>query len=159
MERRRLEFRNLDEAVQDARMLLQGGYQQAGNWNLSQVLGHCSDWLSFPLAGYPRPMFPISLMLWLAKVTVGVGMRKKILRDRAMKPGGPTMPATVKPADQIQDAAAFEHFARMVERFKSHRGPVHSSPLFGTMTYEEHCELQVIHLQHHLSFLVPNGAK
>ncbi|MBL8890899.1 MAG: DUF1569 domain-containing protein [Planctomycetaceae bacterium] len=159
MDRRQLEFRNLDDAVQDARRLLQSGYQQAGNWNLSQVLGHCTDWLSFPLDGYPRPMFPINWLLWMAKITVGGGMRKKILRDRAFKPGSPTMPVTVKSTDPNQDAIAVEQFERMVERFKRHRGPVHGSPLFGKMTYEEHADLQVIHLQHHLSFLVPKSVR
>jgi hypothetical protein len=155
VDRRALQFRTLDDAVADASQLLQHGYEQTGNWNLAQVLGHCSDWLRFPLDGYPRPRFPINLFLWLMKVTVGVGMRKKVMRERSFQPGSPTMPQTIKAVERTQDAAAFEEFERLIERFKRHRGPVHASPLFGEMTYEEHRELQVIHLQHHLSFLVP----
>jgi hypothetical protein len=159
MERRRLNFQTLDDAVQDARVLLQGGYDQAGQWNLAQVLGHCQDWLRFPLDGYPRPFFPIRLLLWLAKITVGTGMRKKILLERSFKAGTATLPETVKQPNQIEDAQALEQLERTVERFKRHRGPLHPSPLFGKMTYEEHRELQVIHLQHHLSFLVPKSSR
>lgn len=159
MERRQLEFKTLDDAVSEARQLLHSGYEQAGRWNLSQVLGHCDDWLRFPLDGYPRPIFPVNFILWLAKITLGVGMRKKILRERAFRAGSATMPETVKQPNLVDDAAALEQFERTVERFKSHRGSLHPSPLFGKMTYEEHRELQVIHLQHHLGFLVPKSSQ
>ncbi len=158
MERRHLDIRTLDDAVRDARQLLQSGYDQTGQWNLSQVLGHCNDWLRFPLDGYPRANFPINALLWMAKVTLGSGLRKKILRERAFQAGSATMPQTVKSPHHAQDLAALEQLERTVERFKSHRGSLHPSPLFGKMTYEEHRELQVIHLQHHLSFLVPKAS-
>ncbi len=159
MERRRLEFTTLDDAVRDARALLHSGYEQVGQWDLAQVLGHCQDWLRFPLDGYPRPIFPINLLLWLAKVTVGAGMRKKIIEARAFKARTATMPETVKQPNIVSDAEAVEQLERTVERFKSHRGALHASPLFGKMSYEEHRELQVIHLQHHLSFLVPKSSR
>lgn len=153
--RRELEFDSLDDAVSEAKRLLADGYLPAGNWNLAQVLGHCSDWLSFPMDGYPRAALPIRVMLWMMKISFGKSLRAKILKTRQMKSGGPTMPATVKKVDELADAAAVGQFAKQVERFKRFQGPLHASPLFGKMSRQEMQELQIIHLQHHLSFLVP----
>ena len=69
-ERRELRFDSLDDVVQDVDTLLQQGYTEAGNWNLSQICGHLDQWMGFAMDGYPKPPFPISLMLWLMKVTV-----------------------------------------------------------------------------------------
>ena len=44
-----------------------------------------------------------------------------------------------------------------IERFKTHSGDVHPSPLFGAMTKETALQLQLKHAAHHLSFLVPKS--
>lgn len=155
LSRRELHCSSLDEAVLESRRLLASGYEQAGNWNLAQVLGHCSDWLRYPMDGYPRASMPIRVMLWMMKISFGKSLRATILKTRQMKSGGPTMPATVKRADEQADAEAIEEFSKLVERFHRFQGPVHASPLFGSMSRQEMEELQIIHLQHHLSFLVP----
>jgi hypothetical protein len=65
------------------------------------------------------------------------------------------MPETVKAPDAATDAEAVQKFAETVERFRRHGGALHPSPLFGTMTREEHARLQAIHAAHHLGFLIP----
>jgi len=155
--RRNLHFTSLDDAVIDARMLLKSGYTQAGNWNLAQVLGHCNDWLRFPVDGYPQTPLPIRFALWTAKCTIGRSMRTKILLAGRMKAGKPTLPITVKPASFSDDTRMVEELADQVLRFEQWNGQLHESPLFGRMTKEEHRRLQIIHLQHHLSFLVPSS--
>lgn len=153
--RRQLRFSSLDDAVADAKHLLSVGYHATGNWNLAQTLGHCNDWLSFPMDGYPRAALPIRIILWLLRSTIGPSVRKKILRSGRMKAGGPTMPQTVKSASQSEDEAAVETLAQTVARTNHFQGPLHSSPVFGKMSRDEVIQLQMIHLQHHLSFLVP----
>ena len=155
--RRRLRFTNLEDAVADARKLLSSGYTQAGNWSLAQVLGHCNDWLCYPMDGYPRPPLPLIPMMWLAKHTVGIRMRRKILQTGKMKSGAPTMPQTVKKPNFADDASMLERLAENVRRFEQFTGQLHASPLFGAMTKAEHQQLQIIHLQHHLSFLAPKS--
>ncbi|MBX3423498.1 MAG: DUF1569 domain-containing protein [Pirellulaceae bacterium] len=155
--RRNLEFHSLDDAVADSCRLLAEGYSQAGNWNLSQVLGHCSDWLRFSMDGYPPTPLPLRPLVWLMRVTIGKPILAKTLKSRTMKSGGPTMRATVKGVNESDDAAAVDSFGRLVERFKRFDGPYHTSPLFGSLSRDEMRELQIIHLQHHLSFLVPNA--
>ncbi len=156
LERRRtLRFQNFSESVADARDLLARGYLQLGKWNLSQTLGHLSDWLRFPVEGYPSAPFPLNFVLWGMKITIGPGMRRKIIRNQEFSSGKPTMPSTVKAADQQTDAQAMAEFERVVAQFESHSGSWHASPLFGNMTRNEHRELQLLHVAHHLSFLIP----
>jgi hypothetical protein len=152
---RKLELKSLDEAVLEAERLLNGGYRSAGNWNLAQTLGHCSDWLRFPIDGYPRSGFPVNLILTILRWTIGKSSYHKIMRDRGFKAGSPTMPETVKKPDAKQDAEALREFDEVVKRFQSFSGEPHPSPLFGKLSLEQMRDLQVIHLQHHLSFLLP----
>jgi hypothetical protein len=152
---RELELKSLDEAVAEAARLLDQGYRQVGNWNLAQILGHCSDWLRFPMDGYPPAKFPMSLILGFVRLTMGKALYRKVIRHKGFKPGSPTMPTTIKSKDSKRDADAFEDFVSVVQRFKDFRGTLHPSPLFGQLTYDQHQELQIIHLRHHLRFLVP----
>jgi hypothetical protein len=152
---RKLELQNLDDAVAEANALMLGGYRQVGNWNLSQILGHCSDWMRFPMEGYPSAKFPIGWILALIRLTMGKALYRKTIREKGFKSGNPTVPATVKPKDAKQDAEALREFAEVVERFKNFRGQPHPSPLFGPLTYDQHRELQVVHVQHHLRYLLP----
>jgi hypothetical protein len=155
--RRKLNFTCLNDAVTDARRLQQSGYTASGNWNLAQVVGHCSQWLSFPMDGYPKSPLPIRAILWLARCTFGKSFRKKILQAGRMKAGAPTMPSTVRPANFATEAATIEELAKQVQRFEDFNGQLHESPLFGKMSKDEHRRLQLIHLQHHLSFLIPKS--
>ena len=66
-ERRKLKFDNLDQVSEELNRLLSGGYTQTGNWNLSQICGHCDDWMRYSLDGYPKAAPPIRLVLWLMK--------------------------------------------------------------------------------------------
>lgn len=154
-QRRELKFENLSAAVADARNLLTHGYTSLGNWNLSQTLGHCSDWLRFPVEGYPAAPLPIRLLLWGLRITMGPGMRRKIIREQNFAAGKPTLPSTVKSADRQTDRQALDELERQVNQFEKHNGPWHASPLFGQMTKSEHRDLQLVHLAHHLSFLIP----
>ena len=154
--RRDLTFRDLDEVVRDVEHLQAKGYDRAGNWDLAQVCGHLTKWLSYPLDGFPRAGCFVGTMLWLMKITVGKGMKKKILTTGKFKDGGPTMPESV-PASGGDEAAAVAKLKEMVERFKNHMGELHPSPLFGPMSREELTRLHLIHCAHHLSFLTPKA--
>jgi hypothetical protein len=155
--RRNLNCNCLNDAVTDAGSLQQSGYTASGNWNLAQVVGHCSQWLSFPMDGYPKSPLPIRAILWLARCTFGKSLRQKILQTGRMKAGAPTMPSTVKSPNFATETTAIEELARQVQRFEDFSGPLHESTLFGKMSKDEHHQLQLIHMQHHLSFLIPKS--
>ena len=152
-QRRELSFPDFDAIERDLALLQAHGYDKAGNWDLAQVCGHLTEWMRFPLDGYPRPGFFVRGMLWMMKVTVGKGMKRKILTTGKMPAGGPTIKETV-PAPGGDATAAVAKVKEMMQRFQAHAGEYHSSPLFGFMTRDEHRRLQLVHGAHHLSFLV-----
>lgn len=153
--RRVLKFNSLDDALAEARGLLQSGYTMLGQWDLGQICGHCADWLRFPADGYPHAAIPLNAILWALKSTIGPSMRRKIVREGGFRAGKPTMPQTIKPRGQLNDEAGVAALQSAAARFQQHSGPWHASPLFGTMSRDEHLQLQLIHLAHHLSFLIP----
>lgn len=154
---RKLELTSLDDAVAEANRLMTAGYRQTGNWDLAQTLGHCTDWLRFPLEGYPHVRFPMNMIFAFVRLTMGKAFYRKVLRERGFKSGSPTFPTTVKPKNNESDAEAVRKFTAAIEEFKSFQGQLHPSPLFGALTYEQQRELQLIHLQHHLQNLIPNA--
>lgn len=153
-QRRALRFASFDEVIRDVEQLRRAGYEKAGTWELAQVAGHLTAWLTFPLDGFPRPILPIRILMAVLRATIGPRELRKILESGTMKAGGPTMPETV-PAAGGDEATAVDRLTRALTRFQAHQGPVHASPFFGPMTSEEARRLQLAHCAHHLSFLVP----
>ena len=152
---RKLKFDNLDQVIEEVNRLLDGGYTQTGNWNLSQACGHLNDWMRFSLDGYPKAPPPIRLMLWLMKVTVGRRQFEAVIKN-GFKAKLPTMPETVPDSDAASDAAAADEFKTTIHRLKDSNGPIVPSPLYGPMTYDEAVQLQLAHCAHHLAYLNPN---
>jgi hypothetical protein len=151
---RSLDFGDLGAVVRDAELLAAAGYDKVGNWDLAQVCGHLTEWMRFPLDGFPRPGLPVRLMLWALRHTTGRRMLRRTLARGSMPGGSPTLPQTVPPPGG-DEAAAVEQLRRVVTRFRSHAGRFHASPLFGEMDRETWTRLQLIHCAHHLSFLIP----
>jgi hypothetical protein len=155
-ERRELKFDNLDQVSEELNRLCEGGYTQTGNWNLSQICGHCHDWMRYSLDGYPKAPPPIRLVLWLMKVTVGRRQFDAVVNN-GFKAKLPTMPETVPNADAESDAAAVEQLTKTINRLKASKGPIVPSPLYGPLNYGEAVQLQLAHCAHHLSFLNPKA--
>lgn len=154
-ERRKLTFATLNDAVADAENLLAVGYEKAGDWDLAQACGHLSEWLRFPIDGFPKVPLLLRPVFALTRLLVGRSMKRNVLA-KGFPAGGRTMPQTVF-ASGGNDATAVAKLKETVERFEAHAGPVHPSPLFGSMTKDEARALQLRHLAHHLSFLVPKA--
>ena len=156
--RRRIDFQSLEDAVREAELLLTAGYVQTGNWNLSQTCRHLTDWIRFPLDGFPHASVPMRMMFFVLRHAAGRRILNRMLASGFMPAGSPTVPATVyKPG--CDDADAVAQFRAVVERFQQHKGALHPSPVFGTLDAETATRLQRIHCAHHLSFLVPRNGQ
>lgn len=152
--RRQLKFATLDDAVRDAERLLANGYERAGTWDLSQCGHHLAAVMTFPLDGFPPFRFPMNVGVWILKVTWARRWLRRVLESGVWPTGTPTDERTV-PAAGGDDAAEVARLKSAVERLLSHTGPLHPSPLFGTLDRESLVKLHRIHTAHHLSFLVP----
>lgn len=158
LERRKLRFDHLEEAVQDAENLLQQGYEQAGNWDLSQCCHHLAVLMEYPIDGFPAMPFPLNIVGRVLKHTFARGMLQKVLDSGVWPEGTPTDKRTV-PNSGGNDAEAVEHLRQATTQLINHTGPFQPSPLFGDLDKETLLKLHRIHTAHHLSFLVPKGVK
>ena len=152
--RRRLVFHDLHEVIRDAEMLHSAGYERAGNWDLAQICGHLAEWVRYPLDGFPRAPALLRPVLWGLRKTIGPRKLKRSFESRSMPSGLPTIPESIPPAGG-EEAAAIERLREVIERFETHDGPLHPSPLFGALDHETAREMHLTHCAHHLSFLVP----
>jgi hypothetical protein len=154
MSRRPLTFDSLDEAVRDAEELLASGYDKVGNWDLAQVCGHLTNWLTYPIDGFPKVPLLLRPMIWALRNTIGRPKYEKYVKERSFPAGKPTVPQSVPhPGEDAKQAVA--QFGQAVKRFQEYEGPLYPSPLFGALTKNEAQALQLVHCAHHLSFLVP----
>lgn len=150
--RRDLSFDNFDEMMAEVRSLHSNGYTSRGNWTLAQACGHLSDWMRFPMDGFPVPPLPMRMIFWAMKVTVGPGMKKKILAG-GFKPGMPTAPDTVPKPDAMSDQEAIETLQGTIDRLQEFDDELLPSPLFGPMDKETLEKVSLLHAAHHLGFL------
>src|SRR5687768_3540041 len=98
MERRSLRLATLDDAVTDARQLLERGYDRAGNWNLAQVCDHLTKLMTMSRDGFGDAGFGWGVRLF------GRLAKPLILRANSMPKGLDGPPSFMPPADLTNDA-------------------------------------------------------
>ena len=152
--RRQLRFSTLDDIVGDAENLLANGYDKTGNWDLAQVCNHCALWVKYPLDGFPKLPLWLKPIFFVVKRTVLPKLERQMRETKTMPVGMSTAPMTVFPPGQ-DEAAALAGLKLQLERYKTHTGPMHSSPLRGQLSLVEWEDTAKTHCAHHLSFLVP----
>ncbi len=151
---RSIRLATLDHVSDEVERLHRSGYAQAGQWNLSQMCEHLSDWMTYPMDGFPKAPMAIKLLLGAMRTLRGKAMMKKFIEDQSMPTGQPTVPESVHNATG-DERTAIDRLQATIRRLEEYRGTIHPSPLFGAMTRQELIALQMAHCNHHLKFLVP----
>ena len=146
--RRELEFRSFDEAMADVERLARFGYTREGDWNLQQMCTHLTDAFKRSIDGFDYAL------PWLVRQIFGPIVLRKILRIRKLPPGFQLPQSEVPPAGG-DASACVESLRRSIERFENHRGEMAAHPFFGPQPREIWRRLHLIHVAHHLSYLVP----
>jgi hypothetical protein len=150
MERRKLDFRELEEVVADIEQLQSVDYLRAGNWTLGQICDHLAIFFRGSLDGFAERA------PWVMRFFFGKPILWMILRNRGMMTGVKA-PASFLPADTRNDALAARELIELIQRFRDHDGDLQPSPLFGKLNRRQWTDLHLIHCAHHLSFLAPHG--
>lgn len=151
-ERRKLSFQNFEEVRSDVE-LLQHGYHQTGNWNLSQICDHLRIVMNSSMnemdIGIPK------FVRWFIKQLV----LKKILQSKKMATGIKLKKDwNLTPPKLEKDDPKFVHdFLACLAAFQHHPEEYCPHVAFGTLSRTEWQQLQLIHCSHHLSFLVPTS--
>lgn len=154
--KRKLAFQNFDELADEIRRLLEEGYTPRGKWNLAQACGHISEWMRFPMDGFPPTPLALRPLFWLMRLTVAKRMARRILEE-GFRGGLPTAPDTVPAPDARSDAEAVAELEKTIQRVQRHQGPLHPSPLFGPMDDATWKKVNLLHAAHHLAYLWPRG--
>lgn len=149
MERRELEFRNLDALIEDLRGLRDQPYERAGEWSLGQVCEHLRLFMISSMDGFGFRL------PWLVRMAGPLILGRTLRRRRI--PEGVRGPKPLLPGEEagIDDQAAVDGLIETVERYRDHAQPLHPSPLFGRMSRDQWDQIHLIHAAHHLSFIVP----
>lgn len=148
---REIRYEELDEMLADAEHLIASGYTQHGNWTLGQAAGHVADWARFPMDGFPPTPVPLKVIFWgMRKLGYAQKMAKDIFAN-GFKPGVPTAPATVPPADS-DDQESIDKLRAVVTQLKQHTGALHASPLFGEMDKDSLVHVTLLHAAHHFGY-------
>jgi hypothetical protein len=155
LERRHLEFQELDEAVVEARRLLDGGYTRAGQWSLGGVCQHLTMTQDGSLDGFdmwhmPWPIPPIMRRIALSPKAMAKPMPANAPSPKRMKP-------TAADSEDAERVAAFEASCQRVIERLGNGGKFERSPLFGDLGPDGWNALHVKHAAHHLGFLLPDG--
>ena len=152
-ERRRLRFESFDQARAEVARLQAQPYDRCGNWDLYQMCDHVADAMERCISpggfgfGMPRPIQTVArttvlpLVLWTGRIPAGT----KVPEHRIPNPVG----------DGERSVARFDQSAR---QFESHTGSFAPHPFFGRLTGEKWRRVHLIHIAHHLGYLVPAAA-
>lgn len=148
--RRKLIFTDLNEAVEECRRLLEGGYVQHGRWSLGQMCRHVRRTIESNVEGYPW---------WMS--LLGLPLRPLLRRfalPRLLRGDSPsgvmTAPMFVPPAG-LNDADEVAAFAECVRQFLAHEKKLHAHPGFGKFDRSGFNHFHAMHAAHHLGFLRP----
>jgi hypothetical protein len=156
--RRQLSFASFAEVAAEASRLHEVGYEKTGNWDLAQICGHLTRWVSYPMDGFPPLPLWLKPMFFVMRHTIAKKYKTMIFA----KDGGEMKGSMATAPQSIPEPGGDEHqavaeLAAIYERWQHYTGPIQPSPLFGPLTHEELTTGHLRHAAHHLGFLVPKA--
>jgi Protein of unknown function (DUF1569) len=147
--RRTLQFDHFDDVMPDVERLLKG-HETVGTWSLAQTCRHLATVLR-RVVDLPAST-PHDPSQWVGEE------RKREVIESGLIPEGLPAPSEIVPSDTIGEREEAEELRCAIAYYRASPGPVIPHRIFGPLTKAEWDRLQLIHLAHHLSFVVPNGA-
>lgn len=150
LNRREIQFSNLDQIVEDIEGLAEGEVEVAGNHPFAAIVDHLARTNDMLLGRLHPPKLPLMyrlLMPW---------MRKGILNTKP-KPGFKLPSAKLESFfwdDGVNLDEAMKYFKSTVEEFKR-TGMPSKHPIFGPASPEQIENLLLAHAAMHLSFVRP----
>ena len=145
-EKRALQFNSEDDALAEIAKLRKG-YRQLKNWNLPMVGRHASLVIQ---RGLQPPASPIP--------TPEEAERKKAFVDVVLTTGRPpagfTPPPDIMPPADCDDTD-ISKMETALQALKTYPHPLVAMVAFGPVSIGEFRRLNLIHLAHHLGFLIP----
>src|SRR5258708_13396867 len=123
MQSRDLDFRDTKTVGEEIDRLHKDNYEKTGSWDLAQACNHLTYFIEGSLDGHPYRV------PWFLKVLFGRLVLHRILKQRRMKPGGPT-PQKPLPLPGDDEAAAVAPPQQTPPRLQSPPSAPPPPPLF-----------------------------
>jgi hypothetical protein len=149
-----LHFESMAAIQEDARALLDRGYDRLGEWSLGQACAHLSSVMTACIDGFPQPPGAVKLPLWICRNTLARSRVGKAWLTRAVTGSIATFPQMVPP-EAITDADGVARLEQSIAAIESHVGSFAESPSLGPLDRDDVTALHLEHASHHLGFLVP----
>jgi Protein of unknown function (DUF1569) len=150
--RRELQFNSIDDALAEVDRLAAleraGQLEPLGNWTCGQVFNHLGTWAEF--AFKPNPLKPPLFIRWILK-----GMKNRFIH--APMNVGAHIPRTKDGTLGTEPCTVEEGLHRLrsaLLRLKSEK-PTQPNVIFGELTHDEWINMNLRHVELHLSFLKP----
>lgn len=144
---RQLSFQDFDQVASDITTLRDGGYEQGGAWNLSQVCEHLANTLSVGLHGGMKPM------PWLLRATVYRAIFELVILTGKMPSGAQAPPELTPDEREADDPTAIQRCLDLLVEARDRVDPIPPNPFVTGMHLKKWRKLQYVHCAHHLSFL------
>ena len=145
--RRALSFNNLDEVMPDVERLLQG-HTTVGTWTLAQICLHLATVMR-RVVDLPAST-PQDPSRWVSEE-----QKRRVLESGVLPEGLPGPPG-VLPAETLGEREEAEGLRHAIAHYKASSGPVIPHRFFGPLSKQEWDRLQLVHVAHHLSFVIPS---
>jgi hypothetical protein len=145
--RRRLRFDTFDDALAEVERLSASEYERLGVWNLAQMCDHLADAIDDSVRGYSFRM------PWLARTLIGPLALRYVLKTRSI-PVRAKMPKRLEPRRGVDLHGSVARLRAAIRNFQTHSGPFAPHPLFGTISSDVWRQVHLVHIAHHLGFLV-----
>ena len=145
----RVLFDNFEQALAEVDRLARCPHKQLGNWDLAQICDHLADAFEGSMRGFD---FTIP---WLVRRLLGPPILRRVLSKRPI-PFRPRIPRRLEPPPGRDLAACVTRLAEMISQFESSPQPLAKHPLFGEISRDTWRQIHLVHMAHHLSFLVPS---
>lgn len=130
----------------DVDRLHRGGYQRVGSWDLGTMCCHLADAIERSMDGF-KTRAPLPLRIFSPLVLPIVLKTRRI-------PSGINVAKMALPSGEQNADEQISHLRQVVNRYQSHREPLHPHPMFGRVSRAKFDQMHLIHAAHHLSFLV-----
>jgi hypothetical protein len=144
--RRSISYQRFDEIMPDVERLLHG-HTTVGKWSMAQICRHVATVMrrvvDLPASTPADPSLRVS------------DQQKRQVLESGELPEGLPGPPELMPADNLDEQEEVEGLRQAIAHYQASPGPVMTHRLFGPLTKDEWDRLQLIHVAHHLSFIVP----
>lgn len=144
--RRTLHFESIDDVMPEVERL-HARHTTAGAWSLGQICCHLATTIRRVVdlpASTPRD----------PALELGEDAKREVLASGRI-PSRMVAPPALQPPDEVNEDEEVERLRSAIAYYKASPGPVAPHRFFGPLSKAEWDRLQLIHMAHHLSFVIP----